>query len=182
MMSPKPAVTSIPVTAPRRSMTAFVTSVVPCTISVTEPISMRLSATSAATPASTASEGSCGVVKRLWIAMRPPDALLSAKSVKVPPMSTPIRYIQVPLDSLLCAKTCTSVLAWELSEIAQGAPAGRGATGARTRPSMPCSQASRKCTRSTSTATETGLPMSRRSSADPNGDSTRISVPAMETP
>ena len=73
MMSPKPLVTSIPVTAPRRSMTALVTSVVPWTMSATSPIAIPLSRAISATPASTGNGGSCGVVSRLWIAIRPPS-------------------------------------------------------------------------------------------------------------
>jgi 2-methylcitrate dehydratase PrpD len=43
------------------------------------------------TPSSTACDGSCGVVRRLWVATAPVASSTSTKSVNVPPMSTPMR-------------------------------------------------------------------------------------------
>src|SRR5262249_24921548 len=91
-MSLKPAVASIPVTAPRRSITALVASVVPCTISLTSVMATFSSESRAWTPSMTASEGSCGVVKRLCTDILRPRGSNRAKSVKVPPTSTPTRY------------------------------------------------------------------------------------------
>ena len=87
----KPSVANMPVAAPRRSITALVTSVVPWITASTPDTATPFSASMAAMPSSTAVEGSSGVVSRLWIAMTRLDSSNSAKSVNVPPMSTPMR-------------------------------------------------------------------------------------------
>src|SRR5215831_5193276 len=91
-MSLNPAVASMPVTAPRRSITALVTSVVPCTISLTSVMATFSRESRSLMPSMTASEGSCGVVSRLCTDILLPRGSNSAKSVKVPPTSTPTRY------------------------------------------------------------------------------------------
>ena len=80
-----------PSTAPRRSMTALVTSVVPCTISLTASSPTPCSATIAASPSIAPTAGSAGVVRRLCSRNDPSRASASTKSVNVPPMSNPIR-------------------------------------------------------------------------------------------
>ncbi len=88
----KPRVVSRPVGAPRRSMTAFVQSVVPCTIESTDGSGTRWSGEQRrATPARTASDGSCGDVSSLAKCIVPVVSSTSTKSVNVPPMSTPTR-------------------------------------------------------------------------------------------
>ena len=91
-MSLNPAVASMPVTAPVRSITALVTSVVPCTTSLISAMATPSRFSSASMPSVTASEGSCGVVSRLCTDIFAPRASNRAKSVNVPPMSTPMRY------------------------------------------------------------------------------------------
>src|SRR5215471_14355022 len=94
-MSLNPAVASMPVTAPWRSITALVTSVVPCTMSLTCVIATFSSESRSLTPSMTASEGSCGVVNRLCTDILLPRGSNRAKSVKVPPTSTPTRYTRL---------------------------------------------------------------------------------------
>ena len=80
-----------PSRAPLRSINALVTSVVPCTISPMSA-SVTLAASSiSARPASAPTDGSCGVVRHLCrrISLRAVSSRM--KSVKVPPMSKPIR-------------------------------------------------------------------------------------------
>ena len=84
-------VASMPVAAPRRSITELVTRVVPWTTVSTSPGATPCPASRVAMPSSTAVEGSAGVVNCLWIAMAWLPSSNSAKSVKVPPMSTPMR-------------------------------------------------------------------------------------------
>src|SRR5579884_2201365 len=87
-VSRNPRVVRSPVTAPLRSMSALGTSVVPCTTSATALPSR--SPSSRSTPSATASEGAAGVVRTLPTpATCPPRS--STRSVKVPPMSTPMR-------------------------------------------------------------------------------------------
>ena len=88
-MSRKPSVASSAVRAPRRSMTALVASVVPCTNTATSQKPRPASARISRTPSRTASSGRCGVVSSLRVSRRPPSS--STTSVNVPPMSTAMR-------------------------------------------------------------------------------------------
>ena len=94
-MSRNPAVTSMPVFAPRRSMTALVTRVVPCAIVSTSAMGTSSRRRRAAVPSITTIEGSAGVVRRLSTAISLPLSSNSAKSVNVPPMSMPSRQVKV---------------------------------------------------------------------------------------
>src|SRR5579859_1356482 len=91
-MSRKPRVVSRTVRAPRRSMIAFVTRVVPCTSTVTSPTATPAAAQSSSSPARAARAGSSGVVRILWRRSSPVVSWSSTRSVKVPPMSSPTRY------------------------------------------------------------------------------------------
>lgn len=85
--------TSMPTRAPRLSMIALVTSVVPCTIAPSSAMSTAARASSASSPVRTEIDGSCGVVSCLCVASRPLGTSTIAKSVNVPPTSIPTRYL-----------------------------------------------------------------------------------------
>src|ERR1044072_1596674 len=87
--SRKPSVASSAVRAPRRSITALVASVVPCTNTATSPKPFPASARISRTPSRTASSGRCGVVSSLRVSRFPPSS--NTTSVNVPPMSTAMR-------------------------------------------------------------------------------------------
>ena len=63
------------------------------TISTTSESGMLWRASISAVPSSTAAEGSSGVVSCLWMSIPSRAGPVSAKSVKVPPMSTPSLYM-----------------------------------------------------------------------------------------
>ena len=89
--SRNPAVVRSPVLAPLRSISALVASVVPwmraATLAGPRPASWRR----VSTPCSTAWAGSLGVVRSLPTLTAPVASSTSTRSVKVPPMSTPMR-------------------------------------------------------------------------------------------
>ena len=89
--SRKPWLTSMPVAAPLRSITALVTRVVPWAIVLRSPIFALVRSNRVARPLRTHSDGSAGVVSCLCTARAPVWSSTSAKSVKVPPMSIPSR-------------------------------------------------------------------------------------------
>src|ERR1700675_2844857 len=99
MMSRCPSVVSMPTLAPLRSRSALVATVVPWTIRSVAASSARASVPSSAAkrprPAITPIDGSSGVEADFAITTRP---LLSTatRSVKVPPTSTPMRYMSAP--------------------------------------------------------------------------------------
>ena len=76
-------------------MTALVTSVVPCAMVSTSAMGTSSRRRRAAVPSITAIEGSAGVVRRFSTAISLPLSSNSAKSVNVPPMSTPSRQVKV---------------------------------------------------------------------------------------
>jgi hypothetical protein len=86
-----PAVVIRPTRAPLLSSTAFVATVVPCTMlrnsagEIPASLQMRL------TPASTPSEGSAGVDGVFTRNCRSSESLTRNRSVNVPPTSTPRR-------------------------------------------------------------------------------------------
>ena len=87
-----PRVATNPARAPLFSSSALVTTVVACDSSETSAGSMRLASRPWRMPSITAWPKSCGVVGSLAIAMRPVFSSTRATSVKVPPMSMPIRH------------------------------------------------------------------------------------------
>src|SRR5881397_2902779 len=91
-VSRKPRVVRSPSVAPWRSMMALVTSVVPCTSWPRSEKRRPAARSSSSSPSSAPADGSLGVVRHLWIRIRPVSVSCSTKSVKVPPMSKPIRY------------------------------------------------------------------------------------------
>ncbi len=87
--SRKPAVVSSATRAPRRSSTALVPTVVPCTRRRTSALAMP----SAASPARTASASWWGRDGTLVTTTRPVSASTAVRSVKVPPTSMPTMYM-----------------------------------------------------------------------------------------
>ena len=87
-----PRVATKPARAPLFSSSALVTTVVACDSSDTSAGSMRLASRPWRMPSITAWPKSCGVVGSLAMAMRPVSSSTSATSVKVPPISMPIRH------------------------------------------------------------------------------------------
>jgi hypothetical protein len=90
--SRKPAVVSRPVTAPVRVMIAFKPTVQPCSTSSTSLSGIPV----AKTPRMNPIDWSSGVVGVLttWTTS-PVRASTTTQSVKVPPMSTPMRYVEL---------------------------------------------------------------------------------------
>src|SRR5262245_50405107 len=80
-----------PSLAPLRSITVLATSVVPCTMVWTSPMVTADSHNSRSMPSVMARLGSPGVVSRLPMKILSRASSTSAKSVKVPPTSTPMR-------------------------------------------------------------------------------------------
>src|SRR6266545_4614137 len=89
--SRNPAVVRRPVLAPLRSISALVASVVPWMRAATLAASRPASWSRVSTPCSTAWAGSLGVVRSLPTRTAPVTSSTSTRSVKVPPMSTPMR-------------------------------------------------------------------------------------------
>jgi hypothetical protein len=85
MRSRNPAVVMMPTRAPRRSSTAFVPTVVPCTSRRTSPLAMP----SASRPASTAAASWRGRDGTLVTTTRPVVLSTAVRSVNVPPTSIP---------------------------------------------------------------------------------------------
>src|SRR5712671_404955 len=83
----------MPVTAPSYSNTALVPIVVPCSTWSIVSRGRSKCAHSSPMPATTPRDGSSLVVGVLWIKVRPESVSANTISVKVPPTSTPIRYI-----------------------------------------------------------------------------------------
>ena len=90
------------VLAPLRSMIALVARVVPWMIRPTAPGETPASRRIAATPPSTPRSGSAGVVSTLVVTKRSPSS--SARSVKVPPISTARRPGAVSVIARLSPK------------------------------------------------------------------------------
>src|SRR5271169_6398409 len=88
-----PAVVIMPVTAPSCSNTALVPIVVPCNTWSIAGRGRSKRSHSSPIPATTPRDGSSRVVGVLWIKVRPDSVSAKTMSVKVPPTSTPIRYI-----------------------------------------------------------------------------------------
>src|ERR687894_595098 len=95
-----------PVRAPVRVIIAFVACVVPCTnSSVSDRSSARERPSPSAFRRTASSTPSCsepGVVRALDTE-RPPSSSATTQSMKVPPMSTPMRYLTCDLPCLSCA-------------------------------------------------------------------------------
>src|SRR6516225_8056195 len=89
----------MPVTAPSCSSTALVPIVVPCNTWSIAGRGRSKRPHSSPIPATTPRDGSSRVVGVLWIRVRPDSVSAKTMSVKVPPTSTPIRYI-LPSHSL----------------------------------------------------------------------------------
>ena len=89
--SRNPAVVRSPVLAPLRSISALVASVVPWMRAATLAGLRPASWSRVSTPCSTAWAGSLGVVRSLPTLTAPVASSTSTRSVKVPPMSTPMR-------------------------------------------------------------------------------------------
>src|SRR6516164_2796483 len=83
----------MPVTAPSCSSTALVPIVVPCSTWSIAGRGRSKRPHSSPIPATTPRDGSSRVVGVLWIRVRPDSVSAKTMSVKVPPTSTPIRYI-----------------------------------------------------------------------------------------
>src|SRR6516162_1906130 len=83
----------MPVNAPSCSNTALVPIVVPCSTWSIAGRGRSKRAHSSPIPATTPRDGSSRVVGVLWIKVRPDSVSANTTSVKVPPTSTPIRYI-----------------------------------------------------------------------------------------
>src|SRR5205085_4857424 len=92
--SSNPAVVTSAARAPRRSRSAFVPTVVPCTTS-RSPSRAPVSAATRRKPSVIAREGSSGVEGTLKIFARP--SARYTKSVNVPPVSTPTRTLFLSL-------------------------------------------------------------------------------------
>src|SRR5262252_6146118 len=96
MTSRCPSVVSRPTVAPLRSSSAFVATVVPCTIRsvrASRPVrSVPHSAASRPSPSIKPSDWSRGVDAHFAMTTRPPSST-AARSVNVPPTSIPIRHI-----------------------------------------------------------------------------------------
>src|SRR5580704_1007480 len=84
----------MPVTAPLYSSTALVPIVVPCSTWSIARRGRSKRAHRALIPATTPRDGSSFVVGVLWIKVRLDSVSANTMSVKVPPTSTPIRYIR----------------------------------------------------------------------------------------
>ena len=82
---------SSPIRAPLRSISALVASVVPWISARTAVVAAPASCSRVTTPSSTACDGSFGVVRSLPTRTAPVVSSTQTRSVKVPPMSTPIR-------------------------------------------------------------------------------------------
>src|SRR5207247_5335039 len=99
MMSRWPSVVRMPTLAPLRSRSALVATVVPCTRRSVAARRARASAPSSRArspmPSITPMEGSSGVDADLAMATRPSPST-ATRSVKVPPTSTPMRYMSAP--------------------------------------------------------------------------------------
>src|SRR4029453_5301454 len=91
-VSAKPAVVMSPVTAPFRSISALVKSVVAWTVRETAAGSTRAWVSRPAAPAATARAGSSWVVRTLRLQRLPASWSWIPGSVKVPPMSMPREY------------------------------------------------------------------------------------------
>ena len=89
--SRNPEVASSPTRAPFRSISALVASVVPWIRARTPAGPAPASWSSVTTPSSTACDGSLGVVRSLPTRTAPVVSSTQTRSVKVPPMSTPMR-------------------------------------------------------------------------------------------
>src|SRR6266542_1059290 len=99
MMSRWPSVVSRPTLAPLRSSRALVATVVPCTMRSVPArsgcASMPSSWARSPSPSMTPIDGSSGVEADLAMVTRP-FASTATRSVKVPPTSTPMRYMSAP--------------------------------------------------------------------------------------
>src|SRR6185312_15111163 len=89
--SANPRVVTRPVRAPRRSISALVATVVPCARLATDPGAMPAASNAAPIPWIIPREGSSGVDETFAVVTRPRST--TTTSVKVPPISTPIRVL-----------------------------------------------------------------------------------------
>ena len=94
--SRKPSVMNRAARAPLRSMIVFTASVVPCTNAPIAAGSAPCSRASVSTPVKTDADGRSGVEGSFRTVRAPEASSRSAKSVKVPPMSTPRRRRLMP--------------------------------------------------------------------------------------
>jgi hypothetical protein len=93
MASRKPRVVTSAVRAPFRSIRALVKSVVPWRTCETAAGGVPAWASTASMPATTASSGASGVVRTFPTWKVVPSSLARIRSVKVPPMSEPMRQL-----------------------------------------------------------------------------------------
>ena len=141
-MSRKPSVVTMPVRAPLCSSTALVAMVVPWNTCSIASGGTPFRAQSSRMPAITPSDGSWGVVGTLWIATLPAAVSQSTRSVNVPPMSTPISRIVLPLGSARPGWAAHRVLsAGRPSEVARPGGTDLGICLARTTNPGPPGQA-----------------------------------------